>query len=150
MTLNTYLNRFRSMWNVWTVQCSGTPGTFRRHCSQSLMYSDETAWCPQWKIPPENRWKNHFKTQNFTMSLDALTIKNLCLWCEFQGRLLLIISLFLKTFWQPCIACTHYTLVMRNKASCLLRLEGLQGLQLYMLTTNPSSASFYGNILFFY
>ena len=39
---------------------------------------------------------------NFTMSLDASALKNVRLWCEFQSRLLFIISLLLKTFWQPC------------------------------------------------
>ena len=34
-----------------------------------------------------------FVTQNFKMSLVSLTLKNLCLWCEFQSRLLFIISL---------------------------------------------------------
>ena len=38
------------------------------------------------------------KTLNFKMSLDALVLKNLCLWCEFQSRLLFIISLLLKNF----------------------------------------------------
>ena len=32
------------------------------------------------------------------MSLDDSALKNLCLWCEFQSRLLFIISLLLKTF----------------------------------------------------
>ena len=32
------------------------------------------------------------------MSLDASVLKNLCLWCEFQSRLLFIISLLLKNF----------------------------------------------------
>ena len=36
------------------------------------------------------------ETLNFRMSLDALVLKNLCLWCEFQSRLLFIISLLLK------------------------------------------------------
>ena len=35
---------------------------------------------------------------NFRMSLDTSTLKNLCLWCEFQSRLLFIISLLLKNF----------------------------------------------------
>ena len=32
------------------------------------------------------------------MSLDALALRNLCLWCEFQSRLLIIINLLLKNF----------------------------------------------------
>ena len=39
-----------------------------------------------------------FKTLNFKMSLDASALKNLCFWCEFQSRLLFIISLLLKNF----------------------------------------------------
>ena len=35
---------------------------------------------------------------NFTMSLDASALKNVRLWCEFQSRLLFIISLLLKNF----------------------------------------------------
>ena len=42
------------------------------------------------------------ETLYFKISLDALALKNLCLWCEFQSRLLFIISLLIKTFWQPC------------------------------------------------
>ena len=38
------------------------------------------------------------ETLNFKMFLDALVLKNLCLWCEFQSRLLFIISLLLKNF----------------------------------------------------
>ena len=32
------------------------------------------------------------------MSIDALALRNLCLWCEFQSHLLFIISLLLKNF----------------------------------------------------
>ena len=35
---------------------------------------------------------------NFTISLDASALKNLCLWFEFKSRLLFIISLLLKNF----------------------------------------------------
>ena len=35
---------------------------------------------------------------NFIMSLYALALKNLCLWCEFQSYLLIIISLLLENF----------------------------------------------------
>ena len=37
MTLNAYLNRLRLMWNIRTVRCCGTPGTFQRHCFQFCM-----------------------------------------------------------------------------------------------------------------
>ena len=38
------------------------------------------------------------KTLIFKMSLDALALNNLCLWCKFQSCLLFIISLLLKNF----------------------------------------------------
>ena len=38
------------------------------------------------------------ETTIFKMSLDASALKNLCLWCEFQSRLLFILSLLLKNF----------------------------------------------------
>jgi len=38
------------------------------------------------------------KTLNFKMSLDALALQNLCLWCEFWSRLVFITSLLLKNF----------------------------------------------------
>ena len=49
-------------------------------------------------------WKHLLKTLGnaitetliFKSSLDALALKNLCLWCEFQSRLPFIISLLLK------------------------------------------------------
>ena len=51
------------------------------------------------KIPLENPWKWPFSDFNFqNVPLDASALKNLCLWCEFQSRLLFIISLLLKTF----------------------------------------------------
>ena len=36
------------------------------------------------------------ETLYFKISLDASALKNLCLWCEFQSRLLFLISLLLK------------------------------------------------------
>ena len=38
------------------------------------------------------------ETLFFKMSLDASALKNLSLWCEFQSRLLFIISLLFKNF----------------------------------------------------
>ena len=37
-------------------------------------------------------------TLYFKISLDTLALKNVCLWCEFQSRLLFIISLPLENF----------------------------------------------------
>ena len=44
------------------------------------------------------------ETGIFKMFLASSALKNLCLWCKFQSRLLFIISLLLKTFWQPCVS----------------------------------------------
>ena len=38
------------------------------------------------------------ETLNLKMSLDASALKDLCLWCEFQSRLLFIVSLLPKNF----------------------------------------------------
>ena len=38
------------------------------------------------------------ETLNFKISLDASALKNLCLWCKFQSRLLFIIGQLLKNF----------------------------------------------------
>ena len=82
--------------------CLGTPGTFWWHCSQSCMYSDETTWDLWSETLLENPWKCHFRDSNFQNVPRCMALKNLCLWCEFQIRLLFIISLLRKTFWQPC------------------------------------------------
>ena len=79
------------------------PGTFQRHCSQSCMYSDETTWRPQWKIqctavPLETSGKAISKTLNFKLFLGTSALKNLCIWCEFQSRVLFIISVVLRNF----------------------------------------------------
>ena len=44
---------------------------------------------------------------NFTMSLDASALKNVRLWCEFQSRLLFIISLLLKNVLTALIESLH-------------------------------------------
>ena len=70
MTLNEYLKRFRSVkcsncvmsWNTWT---------FRQHCSQSWVYSDEKTWCLWWKIALENPGNTISRVLNLKMCLDA-------------------------------------------------------------------------------
>ena len=57
------------------------------------------------------------ETINFKMSLDALALKNMCLWCEFQSRLLFIISLLLKSF---LIALIHWTSVPARVRHCVI------------------------------
>ena len=73
-----WMNCAHDLWNVRTVRCRGTPGTFRRHCSQSCMYSDETTWRPRWKILLENPRKWHFR--------DSLKLQNVprCLGPQFK------------------------------------------------------------------
>ena len=39
------------------------PGIFRRHCSQSCVYSDETTWRPRWLKTPEMAFRDS-KFQN--------------------------------------------------------------------------------------
>ena len=45
------------------------------------------------------------------MSLKALALKNLCLWCEFQSHLLFIISLLLKNFLTALIVLNNQSLM---------------------------------------
>ena len=51
-------------------------------------------------MPLENSWKRRFcDSINFKMSLYASALKNLCLWCEFQSHIIIIIiSLLLNNF----------------------------------------------------
>ena len=51
------------------------------------------------------------ETMIFKMSLGALALKNVCLWCEFQSRLLLIISLLLKNFLTALIVTDSFFLL---------------------------------------
>ena len=89
MTLNPYLNRFRSvkhsnramLWNAWDI-------------STALF----TVLHVFWRNNMESGGKYLLKTLNFKISLDASAFKNLCLWCKFQSRLLFIIDLLLKNF----------------------------------------------------
>ena len=88
------------VWNVRTVWYLGMPGTFWLHCSQSCVYSDKTTWRLQWETPLKNPWRRHYRDSDFKMSADALALKSLCLWCEFQSHLLFIISLLLKNLFD--------------------------------------------------
>ena len=88
------------MWNFRTVWYLGMPGTFWLHCSQSCVYSDKTTWRLQWETPLKNPWRRHYRDSDFKMSADALALKSLCLWCEFQSHLLFIISLLLKNLFD--------------------------------------------------
>ena len=88
MTLNAYLNRFRSR----SVK-RGTPGTFWQHCFQSCIYSYKQHSVCGGKHLLKTTFNAIFETLNFKMSLDASALKNLFLSCEFQIHPLFIISL---------------------------------------------------------
>ena len=95
MTLNPYLNRFRSVkhsnramsWNAWDISMALSPVLhvfWRNNMESGGKYLLKT---------PGNAIS---ETLKFKISLDASVLKNLCLWCKFQSRLLFIISLLLK------------------------------------------------------
>ena len=54
---NSCVNTIRPHF-PWSVLCV-------LHCYQSCVYSDETTWCPQWKIRHENLWKHDFRDSKF-------------------------------------------------------------------------------------
>ena len=61
------------------------------------------------------------ETLNSNMSLDASVLKNLCLWCEFQSRLLFVISLPLKNFLTALIQSFSFA----NKPVAVSEIVGL-------------------------
>ena len=91
------------------------PGIFRRHCSQSCVYSDETTWRPLWFKTPEMALRD----SKFQMSLDAAALKNLCLWCECQSRLPFTISLLIVYYYMEL----NLARVFREKYLEILNVE---------------------------
>ena len=85
MTLNTYLNRYIEPFDV--VERLG-------HVN-SIVHSFPSIRMKQHGV---SGGKYLLKTPGNTMSLDALVLKNFCLWCKFQSRLLFTIRLLLKNF----------------------------------------------------
>ena len=107
MTVNAYLNRFRS------VKVSPWP------FSQCCEYSDEnniasvvenTSWKPL-KMP-------FLRLKRLKMSLDASALKNLCLWCKFQSHLLFIISLLLENVLTALSTCLLDSACAKPNDSC--------------------------------
>ena len=85
-----------------TVRRHGTPGTFRQHCSQSCVYSDETTWCPRWKIPLRNPWKHHFQDSNFQNVLRCLSPQKTCAsGVSSKAAYYSLSASYLKTFREP-------------------------------------------------
>ena len=54
------------------------------------------------------------ETLNFKISLDALALKDLCLWREFQSHLLFVIGLLLQNFLTALIVCYYMELNLRE------------------------------------
>ena len=115
------------------------PGTFRqsfrRHCSQSCAYSDETTWHPRWwRIPLENPWKCHFGDSKFQNVARCHGPQELVPWCEFQSRLqFIIICLLLKNFLTALqsshcqvhvgFRCLYHCLLHSKKYSFLMSVD---------------------------
>ena len=98
MTLNAYLNRFRSVkrsnrvmsWNACDISMVlfRVLQVFWRNNIASVV--ENTAWKPL-KMP-------FLRLKRLKMYLDASALKNLGLWCKFQSHLLFTISLLLENF----------------------------------------------------
>ena len=78
--------------NAWDISTALFP-VLRLVCNQTKQHGVYSGKYK--KKSPRNAIS---ETQIFKMSLDASALKNLCLWCKFQSRLLFIISLLLKNF----------------------------------------------------
>ena len=102
MTVNTYLNTFRSLkhskcamsWYAWDISTALFPvlHVFWRNNMASAV---ETSF--------ENPRNTISETLNFQMSLDASALKKLCPWCEFKATYYWLSACYLKTFWEPWI-----------------------------------------------
>ena len=107
MTLNAYLNRFRS------VKVSPWP------CSQCCEYSDENNIA---SVVENTSWKPlempFLRLKRLKMSLDASALKNLGLWCKFQSHLLFIISLLLENFLTALLTCLLDSACAKPNDSC--------------------------------
>ena len=106
------------MRDVRTVRCRGkrlrhfngiVPSLACILTKQQYVCNGNTSWKPVW---------NAISEANFKMSLDASVLKNLYLWCEFQSRLLFIISLLLKIFLTALLAWFHFCLYIKFTVLC--------------------------------
>ena len=83
------------------------------------------------------------ETLNFKMPLDASPLKNLSLWCEFQSRLLFIISLLLENFLTTLS--TLYLVSNYQRASLCMKSSDViiqvKSLQHYIHTVIQSTVS---------
>ena len=105
MTLNAYLNRFRSVnrsnhamsWNACNISMAlfQVLQVFWRNNVASMV--ENTSSKPL-KMP-------FLRLKRLKLSLDASALKNLGLWCKFQSHLLFIISLLLENFLTALLTC---------------------------------------------
>ena len=113
MTLNAYLNTFRS------VKCSNRAMSWNAcDFSMTLFPVLRVLWRNNIASVVENTFQKPPEMPilrlHFKISLSALALKNLCLWCEFQSRLLIIISLLLENFLTALPAC----LILGRRGLC--------------------------------
>ena len=128
MTLNAYLNRFRSakgsncaiLRNTWDILTALFP-VLRGVCDGKYLL----------KIPGNGI----SETLNFKMSLDASALRNLCLLCVFQSCLLFIISLLLKNVLtaQPH---SFNNIIMENQTISCFCSRSLLSFFLFLLVSN--------------
>ena len=69
------------------------------------------------------------------MSLDASVLKNLCLWCKFQSRLLFIIRLLLKNFLTALLTALIRQIVKIDVCSLTPPYQPNQKLHLWVNTS---------------
>ena len=81
------------MWNVQAVRCRGRLGYFDDIVSSLACILTKQHGVRGGKNLLKTPGNSISKILNFKMSPDALALKNLCLWCEFQSHLLFIIIL---------------------------------------------------------
>ena len=125
MALNAYLNRFRSVkrcemfepCNV--VECLGH---FEGIVPSLVCILTKQHGVHGGKYLLKTPGNTISETLNFKMSLDALALKNLYLWCEFQSRLIFIISLLLKNILTALLrlGCFPILVVKINSLSAVL------------------------------
>ena len=118
MTLNAYLNRFRSVkrsncamsWNACDISMAlfQVLQVFWRNNIASMV--ENISWKPL-KMP-------FLRLKRLKMSLDASALKNLCLWCKFQSHLLFIISLLLENVLTALLTCLLDSACAKPNDSC--------------------------------
>ena len=109
--LEVSLVRCAHLFNFWYINnsCVNTIHThfpwsvlYVLHCSQSCVYSDETTWCPQWKMWHENLWKRNFRDSKFQNVPRCLRLNKLVPFgASSKAAYYSLSDCYLKTCWQP-------------------------------------------------